>query len=328
MRNGRLFLKEYKIFHSEPDNPLLITQEMCDRVSDGLKEKTGKYYRYLLPTGNIMSDVQICRLDYLNSALEILKGCKGYSKHIAEYKNDLESTFFVTVVADVLAGHGVIVEFEPDITGLSKNPDLYAYQEPNGIGVYFECKQPKDEPKKRLNEQRRIFDGIEDVIDNKYSLAIFYNKELSLAEISELREQIIKSFQDDSSIYENRIIVDDKSLGVKLCISGVSKNIEKNSVIEMSGIPNFSDEIGYTSANGINRYGKNIIFYKSASMNTIDGQLRNSCNKVPDGTPYVVCIDISSSRFGFDKCSEHLEKHFKKEIIKASLVYLWWNMDY
>lgn len=188
---------------------------------------------------------------------------------------------------------------------------MYAHQEPHGLGVYFECKQPKDDTLGRLKEQRRIFNGIEEVISDKYSLALFYEKELSPIEINMLRDQIVNSFRDDNDIYENRNIVDDISLGVKLCISGIPDNIEKNSVIELSGIPNFSDKKGYTNANGMNRYGKNIIFYKLASMNSIDGQLRNSCNKVPDCTPYVVCIDNSGSRFGFDECSEHIAKHFR-----------------
>ena len=132
----------------------------------------GEYYQFLLPPGNMMSDVQVYRLDYLNSTLEILKDCKGFLKHIAEYKNDWKSTFFVTVVADVLTGHGLIVELEPDIQEQDKKPDLYVRQKPSGMGIYFECKQPKEFTKNLLKEQRKIFNGIEDVISNKYSLAL------------------------------------------------------------------------------------------------------------------------------------------------------------
>lgn len=49
-----------------------------------------------------MTDVYLYKLNYLDTALSVLRECKGYDKHIAEYQNNLNSTFFVTVVADVL----------------------------------------------------------------------------------------------------------------------------------------------------------------------------------------------------------------------------------
>lgn len=303
-------MKKYKLFHSEPDHPLPVTQAMCDRSSQGLKKKMGQYYKFVLPNSNTMSDVRIYILDYLNSALEILKNCKGFYKHIAEYKNNPESSFFVTVLADVLVGHGLFVEFEPDITGQNKKPDLYVFRNPNEAGIYFECKQPKDDTKILLPEQRKIFDGIEDVISDKYSLALFYDKKLSSTEINTLHELIRNELQNDSNIYENKCLVDDSSLGVRLYVSGTSGNIEKNGLIEIAGIPNFSDKKGYSNVNGINRHGKNIVFLKSASKNTIDSQLKNSRNKVPDGSPYVVCIDLSGPRFDLDDYSKYIMKHF------------------
>lgn len=302
---------EYKVFYSEPEYPLPISQEMCNRISCDLKNKMGEYYKFVLPNGKLISDVRIYLLDYLNSALDIIKNCKGFYKHIAEYKNDPESSFFVTVLADVLVGYGLKIELEPDILGHDKKPDLFAFQMPDGIGVYFECKQPKDDTKNLLPEQRKIFDGIEDVISDQYSLSIFYRKELSTHEIEILSDAIKKSLQDDSNIYENRCIVDDDNLGIRLCISGMTDNIERNMLIEIAGIPNFSDKKGYTNVNGINRYGKNIVFLKSATKNTIDSQLKNSRYKVPKGSPYVVCIDFSGPRFDTDEYSKYILRHFE-----------------
>ena len=303
-------MKEYKLFYSHPDNPLPITQKMCDRISNGLKKNMGEYYEYVLPMGNMMSDVRVYLLDYLNSALEILRKCKGFHEHVTEYKNNPESTFFVTVLADVLVGHGLIVELEPNIPGQDKKPDLYAFQKPNGVGVYFECKQPKDDTQNLLSEQRKIFDGIENVISDDYSLALFYEKTLSSNEIRKLHDLIKESFYNDKDIYENRCIVDDINLGVSLLVSGVSNNTEKNGIVEIAGIPNFSDKKGYSNVNGINRYGKNIVFFKLASKNTINSQLKNSQDKVPDGSPYVVCIDLSGPRFDADEYSKFIMKHF------------------
>lgn len=303
-------MKEYKLFYTQPDNPLPITQKMCDRISSGLKNKMGGYYEFVLPKGNTMSDVRVYLLDYLNSALEILKKCKGFHEHVTEYKNNPESTFFVTVLADVLVGHGLIVELEPNIPGHVKKPDLYAFQKPNGVGVYFECKQPKEDTQNLLTEQRKIFDGIENIISDEYSLSLFYDKTLSSNDIKKFHDLINESLYNDKDIYENRCIVDDINLGVRLLVSGTSSNTEKNGIIEIAGIPNFSDKKGYSNVNGINRYGKNMVFLKSASKNTINSQLKNSQDKVPDGSPCVVCIDLSGPRFNFDGYSEFIIKHF------------------
>ena len=235
-----------------------------------------------------------------------MKNCEGFHEHIAEYKNDPKSTFFVTVIADVLVGHGLKVKLEPDVPLQNKKPDIYAFQSPDGLGVFFECKRPKEDTKHLLSEQRKMFDGIEDVISDEYSLALFYEKTLSSAEIKIMRDLTQENLSKDNNIYENRHIIDNANLGVKLLVSGTGRNIEKNSLIEIAGIPNFSDEKGYTNANGINRYGKNIVFYKSASKNTINSQLANSHDKVPEGSPYVICIDCSGPRFDLDEYSKYI----------------------
>lgn len=94
--------------------------------------------------------------------------------------------------------------------------------------------------------------------------------------------------------------------GVKLLVSGTE---DIKNIIEMADL-NFSDSKGYSNANGINRYGKNILFYKSASKNTIDSQLRNSQDKVPEGSPYVICIDCSGPRFDLDEYSKYIVNRF------------------
>jgi len=191
-------------------------------------------------------------------------------------------------------------------------PDLYARQVIDGMGVYFECRQPKDDTHQSLKEQRKIFDGIEDIISNKYSLAIFYDKKLSDNKIEKLRYMVEDSFKKREDIFENRIIVDSQDIGVKLVISGISDNIEKDKLIEIEGLPNFSDEKGYSNANGINRYGKNIVFYKAVSKNALGNQLKNSLKKVPEGRPYVVCIDLSGPRFDTSKSTAKILNHFKR----------------
>lgn len=310
---GRLVikLKEYKIFHSDPSKPLKITQDLCNRVSCGLKEKMNIYYRHILPKGDAISDSQIYLLSYLNSSLDIIKDCKGFQKHISEYQNNPESAFFVTLMADILIGHGLKIELEPDIDGHDKKPDLLAFQETDGLTVFFECKQPKNDTNHLLPEQRRIFDGIEDVISDNYSLAVFYSRELSSNEISSLRDLIKDSLETESNIWVDRCVVDDSNFEVKVLISGIADNIERKGIIEISGIPNFSDAKGFTNINGINRFGKNIVFLKASSKNTINSQLKNSKNKIPIGMPFVVCIDLSGPKYDINEYSRYIQSHFE-----------------
>lgn len=310
-------MKEYKIYSVHPDSPLPISQEQCDRVSKGLKDKLSKYYSYVLPMTEMMSEAELYRLDYLNSALDLSQEYKGFDKHIAEYKNNFNSTFFVTVISDLLLSHGLIVELEPESEKHSKKADLLAYQKEDGLRIYFECKQANDDPKHLLKEQRLIFDGIKDVISNQYSLACFYKKELDHEQIFKFRELIIASITENSHIEENRVLVQDDELGLALVVSGVSDNLYKGSRIEMSGLLNFSEERKYSHANGFNHEGKSILFYKDGSKNTIDGLLKNSRKKVISGSAYVVCLDLSGPRFDWSVYEEHISRHFYRGDYKS-----------
>lgn len=140
-------MKKYKVYYHYPDNPLPI-RKICWISSKGLQNKMEKNFKFVLPAGNEISDIEVYLLDYLNSALELLKNCDGFHKHVAEYKNDPESAFFVTVIADVLVGHGLKVKLEPDVPLQNKKPDIYAFQSPDGLGVFFECKRPKEDTKR------------------------------------------------------------------------------------------------------------------------------------------------------------------------------------
>lgn len=45
--------------------------------------------------------------------------------------------------------------------------------------------------------------------------------------------------------------------------------------------------------------------------NTIYDQLKNSKKKVPNGMPYVVCIDLSGPRFDINEYSRYIHNHFE-----------------
>lgn len=113
------------------------------------------------------------------------------------------------------------------------------------------------------------------------------------------------------NIFENRILVESEDLKVKLVVSGVSDNINKECNITITGLPLFNK--GYTYVNGINHFGKNILFYKKASANTIIGQIQNSRNKVPRLTPYIVAINLTGPRFETEHYAEIIAKRFERK---------------
>lgn len=63
-----------------------------------------------------------------------------------------------------------------------------------------------------LSEQRKMFDGIEDVISDEYNLALFYEKTLSSAEIKIMRDLIQESLSKDNNIYEDRCIINEANV--------------------------------------------------------------------------------------------------------------------
>ena len=50
-----------------------------------IKDKLGKYDRNVPPQCLMMSDVELYRLDYLNSVLGLTKYCERYDRYIAQY---------------------------------------------------------------------------------------------------------------------------------------------------------------------------------------------------------------------------------------------------
>jgi len=304
-------MKEFEVSISQPDLPLPITQEICNRVSSGLKEKFGEYYIYTLPKVKAISDIELFRLDYFNSALELIKHYPGFDEHIKEFKNNFNSTFFVTVLADLLVSHGLKIILEPTSIGTLKKADILAFQSEELLRIHFECKQPDENSKRYLNEQKQIFNDIKSIISKEYSLALFYRNKLSSDHTNILKTQIIESLANNE-IYENKVLANIEEIGLKLIISGISDNFISNSKFEISGIPNFSNERKYSNANVINHYGKNIVFYKESNMNSIDTLLKNSKKKVINNEPYVVCLDLSGPRFDWSKSEKHILNHFSK----------------
>lgn len=283
------------VFENEVTSKL-VTKDQVEKCLVDLYAIFGRNIKFVLPNDrDYLHQNEFFKLYFLLSALNDLKECAGFADHVNEYSNSFDATFFVTLIADILISHGLEVTLEPDIEGHKKKPDIFAHQKGNGI--FFECKNPVDP--NLVPEQQAIFDSLSEFITAEYSLACFYEFELKSEMLLKLKDLFCSGLQKDPHIFENRIIIDDNDLKVKILVSGVSNNIEKNSVIVISGLPVFNHN-GFCFMNGINEYGKNIVFYKKASPNIVGNQIKKSRNKVPAFIPCVSVINISGPRFDPD----------------------------
>lgn len=291
-----------------------INQNLCNKTAQGMKLYFGEnLHNIILPKNRTyLFDDEILNFFYVSTSLDLLKECEGFETHINEYKNNFATTSFVTLVADILLSHGLQVELEPNIKNHIKKPDIYAIQKNSNLGIYFECKAPQGiAAEKLLSKQEKIFDSIKDIISNKYSLAFFYEKDLSNFDLKSLRENLIKNLKVDDKIYENRVLVESLDLNYKLIVSGLIGNPSTENNLTIMGLPVFN-HTGYSYVNGINRYGKNILFYKktrkASFLKIISSQAKD---KVPKNKPYIVFIDFSGIRFNDKECEKYLLNSFK-----------------
>lgn len=124
-------------------------------------------------------------------------------------------------------------------------------------------------------------------------------------------KELENNLKSDSDIFIDRILVENKELKVKIIVSGMSENLCKECDIKIMGLPTFSS--GYSYANAINHFGKNIVFYKKASNNTIANQIQNSRNKVPKSMQYIVAINLTGPRFDIDEYADIIAKRFERK---------------
>lgn len=290
----------------------LFSREEVSKVLTDLSKYFGKYGTEIIPEdGNAMSEYEWIRLYYLWLAFNNIEKCKGFDLHVKEYSNNIETTFFITLLADILVAHGLNVELEPSIDNQDKKPDLVTVI--NNQQIYFEGKQPQDPSQDELaNEQRKMFRKLLPIIENKYSLSIFYDKMLSDKQIENFVDElskVLENIEGEGEIYSN------EALNISVVVSGLGNNFHAEaSDLEILGIPTFNKNL--CLANAFNCFGKNIIFYKKATPynRVINEQLRKSRNKVPAGEPYVIIIDASTSRYDIEDIEKYLEKRFRDGI--------------
>lgn len=190
--------------------PFKINADVAKEIDIALLEKSLRYLVTLFKDNyeklflvQIDSTNGALKLIHIASSLEKLESKEGFDRHINEYKNDVESTYFVTVLADYLDNKTANIVLEPDIDGHSKAPDIKSMLDK--APFYIECKNPKKDILKGLKEEQiPMFNALYQVAhDNYCNLTIEYNKPLSaddLAELNKLLTKRLKSVTGEGTI--------------------------------------------------------------------------------------------------------------------------------
>jgi len=125
----------------------------------------------------------------LSQRLQKLKQCDGFDSHIAMYnKKQLQSTYFVTVIASYFLDKVDRIVLEPPITGGSRRPDILVNY--RGEQAYLECKYSEDSKFDYSREHEHMFSVLRDYIDVPHQISVRYRKPFSEEALRELGETL------------------------------------------------------------------------------------------------------------------------------------------
>ncbi len=282
-------------------NPQLATLIDIDYLRARIQFLVGLFaleYENLFPL-KIDDELTLLPLIHTSSALEKLSSGKGFNEHVREYKNDFESTYFVTVLADFLSSQTQDLELEPTIDGHSKCPDIKI--EFDGKPLFIECKNPKKSILEGLREEQLpMYEAFYHILESyKCNLTIEYESPIVGDELTDLCTYIKSKLQSVTG--EGTILSSD---GLEVSVTAVGQtNLDIGDKYIQFMVENRYSERNLHCL--FSRNGKPIAFVKS-SISVIDNvlaQLKKCSNKVPKDKPLVLAIQ-----------SEYLTGHVRKNM--------------
>lgn len=173
---------------------------------DVFKKDYTKYF-----PAKISTITEALYLTHLGTAMQALKEVDGFEKHVQEYRNDIDSSYFVTVLADYFLPLVDLLELEPSFDLHSKYPDIKIQF--NGESIYLECKNPKKNIMDGLmKEQRKMYESLSSVVKQyPCNLTVTYNEVVSekllTSLVKTLKERLAHVSGEGSIYYQNGIEV-------------------------------------------------------------------------------------------------------------------------
>ena len=256
-----------------------------------LGDVLGARLKYIIPD-RINDSPTLQWIIRLSEDLKKLEGFEGFKSHINTYaRTQVESSYFVTVVARYLSDKGVDdIIFDPQITVTGRKPDiLVTYR---GEQVYIECKVVSTAQFDYSKEHNHMLSILRNYIDVPHQLDIRYRKSLSDTELHNLGkvlQQRLNKVKGDGKIIDNENL----EVGVltresyqagttKLVLGGgimQDTNAKCNYPLSLCGIDGHSVLIS----------GPKVDYSK-----ILRSKIKRSRRQSPDNNPYLLMVDGNS----------------------------------
>ena len=274
----------------------LPIQINADLVSKYSKDLLVKHFKFLAHTFKrdyqkyfplkITDESDLLYLIHLSRSLEALKDCVGFTDHIKEYKNDIDSTYLVTTLASYLLSRKSKLTLEPVSANISKKADILAIID--NQEVYFECKNPKtDILAPIVKEHEKFYEELHTSIFKPCDVFITYN-ELDDKQIQDLKDFLKKKIPFITG--EGEIL---NRNGVKVEIINVRDKFTDIGSVKLSMLLENYMEKALMPTTLINRNGVALGFTKNNvnAYKNIESQIKNSKNKVSKDKPLIAVIN-------------------------------------
>jgi hypothetical protein len=226
-------------------------------------------------------------LRHLSAALRDLSACNGFAEHVAEYRNDVDSTYLVTVIAHHVQRQVAALELEPPIPTSGKRGDI-RLTAASGEVMFVECKSPKKEILSALEaEHEEMYAGLRDAVVRPCDVFVSYEETLSAEKLGRLA-----AFLKDClpAVTSDGTILDVPE--VKVEVTNVRDSLVDIGDVRVQMLLDNHQSASRDPVTLINRDGVAIGFAKRnvSLVPSVERQFRSARKQVPDGVPLVLVV--------------------------------------
>lgn len=223
----------------------------------------------------------------LSQCLRKLKQCEGFDKHIKNYtKKQLQSSYFVAVIASYLFDKVDSIILEPPITATKRASDILANLREEQ--VYLECKRIDTAQFDYSVEHEHMFSTLSGYINAPHQIDITYKKSLSDEELHGLGATLqkrINQITGDGTIIHNANL----KVGVQIRKAYAGKGIAIILVPTMKDLHTncyYPGHVYGRDGKTLSLCGPEVDFTR-----VLKDKIRKSRHQSPPDSPYILVID-------------------------------------
>ena len=283
----------------------VLRKDFIIQQFDFLTKTFQEDYSRHFPT-TIIYEGQLLYLIHLSKALQNLKECKGFDEHIREYKNDVESTYFVTLLADYLKSKNIELILEPELKGLEKKADILISI--NNQRVLIECKNPKKDVLSLVTEEHeQMYSILSQYISRPCDVSISYETSFTDERLHALGNFLKTKLLD---VTGEGIILN--TAEVKVEVTNVRDEFQNIEDVKLCRLwENYhSNELNPGTI--INRNGIGLFFVKRGVSfeSNIKNQFSRAKRKGPIDLPFVLAIHAENISGSLERNIEFISSQF------------------